>query len=535
MRLFARLYHELDTTTRTSEKVAALERYFREAPPRDAAWALWLLTGRRMKRAVSSPALFRWATEVTGLPEWLMGECYSAVGDGSETIALLLPPPTEQVEPPSLHGLIEERIVPLTKMDDEAKKALVLRTWSELDARERFLFHKLLSGTYRVGAAAKLVARGLAQAFEVDSAVMAHRLTGDWKPTIEAYEAITRGNGGADPGRPYPFFLASPLQNPVESLGERAEWQAEWKWDGIRAQLVRRAGKTLVWSRGEELITDAFPEIAVLGDLLDDGTVLDGEVLAWERERALPFSSLQRRLNRKKVEVTLFGDEVPVVFMAYDVLERGGEDVRERSLHERRGMLAEIDDRLRDERAWRVSEVLNAADWEMVSSLQRSARERGVEGVMLKRLSSSYGVGRKVGDWWKWKVDPLVVDAVLIYAQAGSGRRASLYTDYTFAVWDGEELVPIAKAYSGLTDEEIKRVDAFIRRNTLDRRGPVRVVKPELVFELAFEGIAESDRHRSGIALRFPRMNRWRDDKKAAEADTLEAVRGILREQERRR
>lgn len=536
MRLFARLYHELDTTTRTSEKVAALERYFREAPARDAAWALWLLSGRRMKRSVSSTSLFRWATEVTGLPEWLVAECYATVGDGSETIALLIPPPAERTDPPALHRLIEERIVPLAKLDEEGKKALVLRTWSELEARERFLLHKMLSGTYRVGAAAKLVARGLANVVGIDPAVMAHRLTGDWKPRVADYEAITgSGETAADPGRPYPFFLASPLQDDVGSLGERNEWQAEWKWDGIRAQLVRRAGKTLVWSRGEELITESFPEVRGLGDMLPDGTVLDGEVLAWERERALPFSSLQRRLNRKKVEVTLFGDEVPVVFMAYDVLEHAGVDVRERPLTDRREMLSEIGSMLRGERAWRVSEALDVASWEAVAALQKSARERGVEGVMLKRLASAYGVGRKVGDWWKWKVDPLVIDAVLIYAQSGSGRRASLYTDYTFGVWDGETLVPVAKAYSGLTDEEIGRVDAFIRRHTLDRRGPLRVVKPELVFELAFEGIAESERHRSGIALRFPRMSRWREDKVAAEADTLEAVRGILREQERLR
>jgi DNA ligase-1 len=352
---------------------------------------------------------------------------------------------------------------------------------------------------------------------------------GEWQPTAAfARELLAPDTKDADVSRPYPFFLAYPLEGAVSDLGGTGDWQAEWKWDGIRAQLIRRKFQTFLWSRGEELITDRFPELQAAGAVLPDGTVIDGEVMPWRHDasggRPLPFAQMQRRIGRKLLSNKILA-EVPAVLVAYDLLESEGADVRERPLEWRRARLAEV---VAGNTALVLSPVVEAASWEELTAKRQESRERGVEGLMLKRRSSPYRVGRRRGDWWKWKIDPYSVDAVLIYAQPGNGRRASLFTDYTFGVWDNGELVPFAKAYSGLTDEEIRKVDTFVRRNTTKTFGPVHVVKPELVFELAFEGIQRSPRHRAGIAVRFPRMARWRTDKKAEEADSLDTIRALL-------
>jgi DNA ligase-1 len=532
MRRFLSLYQALDQTTRTSEKLAALRDYFRAAPPADAAWALYFLTGRRVQRAVSSRLLRDLVVEQTQFPQWLVNECYDAVGDLSETVALLLPPPTQPRDWP-LHELAQQRIVDTALSPDAEKRKLIAQTWRELDAAQRFLFHKLISGTFRVGVAQRLVVRALAEVAGVEAPIMAHRVMGHWSPTEHDYAALLSGGVEGDVARPYPFFLASPLTIAPAELGAPADWLAEWKWDGMRAQLIRRAGRTLLWSRGEDLITDQYPSIADLGPLLPDGTVLDGELLAWQGDRPLPFAQLQKRIGRKNQQPSLF-DIVPVVFMAYDLLEDAGVDARDRPLRQRRARLEQLVSSA-DAPALRLSPAVTFSTWDELAQRQRQARQGGVEGVMLKRLDSPYRVGRPRGDWWKWKIDPYTVDAVLIYAQPGHGRRASLFTDYTFGVWDGGELVPIAKAYSGLDNDEIRQVDRFVRRHTVQKHGPVRVVEPVHVFELAFEGIARSDRHRSGIALRFPRMARWRTDKKPADADTLQMVRALLEQVEGQR
>ena len=378
----------------------------------------------------------------------------------------------------------------------------------------------------RVGVSQTLVVRALAQAANLPAPSIAARLMGEWTPAADWYTALlSHERTDDDASKPYPFFLASPLEDPVETLGAIGDWLIEWKWDGIRAQLVRRGGAVHLWSRGEELITHRFPEIAAAATHLPDGSVLDGEVLAFRDDRPLPFSALQQRIGRQK-QVAQLVRAVPVVFMIYDVLEDGGVDVRERPLEERRARLVE---RLAaDSGVLRASPAVPAESWEVLAAMRAESRARGVEGFMIKRRSSAYGVGRRRGDWWKWKIDPYTIDAVLIYAQPGSGRRASLLTDYTFGVWDRGELVPIAKAYSGLSNEEIAEMDRWIRRHTRERYGPVRHVEPVHVFELGFEAIAASSRHRSGIAVRFPRMLRWRKDKKAEEADTLDAVRALL-------
>ncbi|MEM8781616.1 MAG: ATP-dependent DNA ligase [Planctomycetota bacterium] len=536
MKRFTNLFLAVDRTTRTTEKSAALRAYFEEAPPEDAAWALAVLTGNKLIRRLSYKRLRSWAGEATGYGDWLLSECHSSVGDLSETLALILPPPRRPVDDEPLHRVIEDRILPLPQTSEAKQRRLVLDAWDAFGGTQRFLFHKLISGNFRFGAAKKVVANALADAAGVDPAVMQHRLAGRYTPSVANFrklvateaEGAAASGGRGDAAKPYPFFLAHQVETGKtieEQLGDVRGWRAEWKWDGIRAQLIRRAGRTVLWSRGDEVINDAFPELVAAGALLPEGTVLDGEVLAWDAvvEKPRSFAALQKRLNRKRVEPTLFGMN-EVVFMAYDALERGGEDLRPRTTDERREALAML---LPGDETFRLSPRVEAASWDALASLREESRRRGVEGLMLKKADAAYGTGRTgKGSWWKWKVDPYTVDCVMIYAQRGTGRRATLYTDYTFAVWDGErrgqgKLVPVTKAYSGLTDAEFAEVDKFIKEHSTGKKGAFREVEPEQVFEIAFEGIARSNRHRSGVALRFPRMNRWRTDKRPEEADTL--------------
>ena len=533
MRRFSRLYEALDRTTSTNEKVRALAAYFREAPPADAAWAVYFLTGRRIKRLLQARLLAGWALELAGTPEWLFEESYASVGDLAETIALLLDAAGIEKggEDLPLSAWVEERILPLRGLPVEEQRRQVTGWWSGLDRWPAFVLNKLLTGELRVGVSQTLVERALAEVAGLPPPALAHRLMGAWEPTAAFYESLLAAAGAQaeDDSRPYPFYLASPLEAPaadLSALGDRGDWLIEWKWDGIRAQLLRRGGAVYLWSRGEELITERFPELArAAQSLLPDGTVLDGEILAWRDSRPLPFAVLQRRIGRKKLTDKVLA-EAPVVFVAYDLLEDEGRDRRDTPLAERRTLLER---RVENGRPFFLaSPKVEEPAWEGVARAREEARERGVEGLMLKRLASPYRTGRRKGDWWKWKIDPFQVDAVLVYAQAGHGRRANLLTDYTFAVWSAGELVPFAKAYSGLTDPEIAALDGWIRRHTLQKFGPVRSVEPVQVFEVAFEGIARSPRHRSGVAVRFPRIARWRSDKTADQADTLESVQALL-------
>ncbi len=528
MQRFTQLYVELDETNRTNEKVAALERYFSAAPPEDAAWALYFLTGRRILRAITGAKLRQWVADAMGLSLWLVEESYDAVGDLAETAALLLPEDTPATALP-LHTIVAERIAPLPGMDEAGQRALVEQTWRELSVQQRFVWHKLITGEFRVGVGRTLVERALANVAAIPQPIMAHRLMGAWEPNgADFVRLLDPETQETHHSQPYPFYLAYQLDAGPASLGNPDEWQVEWKWDGIRAQVIHRRDEALVWTRGEELVTGVYPELERLARRLPDGTVLDGEILAWRDGRPLPFNVLQQRLGRKSTTPKLLR-EAPVALMVYDLLEWQGEDIRGLPLFERRAQLEELAAAVQPgEPAMQLSPIVAAAGWEEYAALRERSREMAAEGFMLKRRDAPYGVGRRKGDWWKWKIDPFTVDAVMIYAQRGHGRRASLYTDYTFAVWDKGELTPIAKAYSGLTDEEIRRVDEYVRRNTIERFGPVRVVKPELVFELAFEGIQASKRHKSGVALRFPRMARWRHDKQPQDADTLDTLRALL-------
>lgn len=529
MQRFAQLYEELDQTTRTAEKVAALRRYFQEADPACAAWALYILTGRRLTRAVSSRLLRQWVCDETGVPPWFVDECYGAVGDLAETLALLVQGAETPINVP-LREIIEQRVMPLRHASEQEKRHTVVQTWRELDKLQLFLYHKLLSGEFRVGVAQTLVIRAFGEAASVPQAVMTHRLMGGWKPTADEYRRLLApGDAAEDPARPYPFFLAHPLDRPLADLGNPADWRAEWKWDGIRAQMIRRGGEGVLWSRGQEILNPQFPELVQASAALPDGVVLDGEIVAWEEGRPLAFQMLQRRLNRKRVQPSLWPD-VPVAFLAFDLLEWQGRDIRARSQDARREQLADLLNSLGEHSHLRLSPTVPFDDWDDLTAQHATAREQNAEGLMLKGRASTYGVGRERGTWWKWKLEPYRLDAVLMYAQRGHGRRAGLFTDYTFGVWSKGELVPVARAYSGLTDEEIREVDRLIRQLSTGRHGPLRSVEPKLVFELAFQGVQRSRRHKAGLALRFPRIARWRRDKTPQDADDLPMVQSCLQE-----
>ena len=548
MQTFAALFRQLDDTGSTTAKVAALEHYFRKAPPADAAWALALLLGKRRKRLISGRRLREIALAATGLPEWLFEACHAQVGDSAETVGLVWqqqPDGTNDRRESSSASLedslalwMEEHLPRLAALQGEAQAEAVQACWRSLPAEQLLLVNKLLSGGFRVGVSTGLVTRALARSAALDEALVAHRLMGGFRPSAAAFAELTAAAEHNEnlAARPYPFFLASPLEPGQLEATPPGSWQLEWKWDGIRGQLIHRAGGCSLWSRGEELINEAFPELIALAEQLPQGTVLDGEVIVWHGDAAQPepFASLQRRLGRKAPSRSL-QKQCPAAFVAYDLLEEQGVDLREQPLEQRRAGLEALHQQwagLRDgdaERRLRLSATHTLASWDQLNALRDQARALRAEGLMLKALHSPYQVGRKRGHWWKHKLEPLRLDAVLLYAQAGSGKRANLYTDYSFGLWNREgELVTFAKAYSGLDNDEIRALDRWIRAHTTERFGPVRAVEPLQVFELAFEGIQPSKRHKCGFAVRFPRISRWRTDKPASEADSLTTAMALM-------
>ena len=565
MRRFADLFQLLDASTATTAKVAAMVDYFTQAPPEDAAWAVYFLAGGKPRQVVPTALLRQTACAVAGIDDWLFDECYQAVGDLAETIAHVLPPAAGRSEAGLAHW-VEQRLLPLKGQSPQEQAARLRAAFDELDAQGRFLLVKLIGGGFRVGVSKLLVQRALAECAGIDPKAVAQRMMGytdaQHTPSAQRFQALVAQDGTTtlDAGHPYPFFLAHALpQAPADAtLGPVTDWLVEWKYDGIRAQVVRRAGQVWIWSRGEELMTERFPELEAALRTLPEGTVLDGEVLAWlpGQDQPAPFALLQQRIARKLLTKKVLA-QAPLRFVAYDLLEHEGQDLRGLPQQARRDRLQVLVGAmgLASDAPLALSPEVQAGDWAACAALRETARARGVEGFMLKHRSARYGSGRTKaeGTWWKWKVDPLTVDAVLIYAQAGHGRRAGVYTDYTFAVWsrppvdaaeaasvveairrreparpDGLQLVAFAKAYSGLSDAEFARVDKVIRATTLEKFGPVRSVAPSLVFELGFEGLNASPRHKSGIAVRFPRMLRIRDDKPLHEADTLQTLRALM-------
>lgn len=528
MNAFSQLYQTLDQTTSTNAKVAAMQAYFKNASAEDAAWAVYFLSGRRLKRLLGAATLGRWLADCVDLPQWLVEESYTSVGDLAETIALLVPGTSASTSNLSLTDQVAS-LQSLTALDEDAQKHQVVTGWQSQDYATCFIFNKLLTGGLRVGVSQLLLARAVAAHADLPRAVILHRLMGEWAPDAVFWQAlICEYDGAAVISRPYPFCLASPLEDNPESLGDVQDWQAEWKWDGIRAQVIKREGQTFIWSRGEELITTRFPELSESIESLPEGTVLDGEILPWNDQGVMPFSELQRRIGRKTVGKKLLA-EVPCIFLGYDCMEHNGVDIREQPMQERRVSLQQLINSVKaDDCRLHLSESLQADTWDDLARLRTESRERLVEGLMLKHRDAPFHAGRRRGQYWKWKVEPYTVDAVMLYAQSGHGKRSNLYTDYTFGVWDGDVLVPIAKAYSGLDNKEISSLDKWIRKHTKERFGPVRAVDPEQVFELAFEGISLSSRHKSGVSVRFPRIARWRHDLTAKDADTLELVKRMI-------
>ncbi len=526
---FAELVLLLGTSTKTNDKMDALVEYFLSAEDKDKVWVIAIFSGRRPKRMINTTLLATWAVEASGLSWWLFEESYHVVGDLAETIALLLPDLPEERskrENRPLHYYMQQ-LLELDRESEERKKEFIYDSWRSMNQSERFVFNKLFTGAFRIGVSQKLMVNALARTVQLDPAVIAHRISGNWDPSTITYRSLLGEDvTDTDHSKPYPFYLAYALEEDPSILGDPEDWQVEWKWDGIRGQLIKRKGELFVWSRGEELMTKKFPEYLPLKDRLPDGIALDGEIIPIQEGRPLPFALLQTRIGRKNITKKQLL-EAPIGFFVYDLLEYEGEDWRGRPLEERRKKLEEIVREI-DHPKLLISPVVKFNDWEELKALRETSRAEGAEGFMLKKKDSIYQVGRKRGDWWKWKVDPLTIDAVMVYAQKGAGRRSNLYTAYTFAVKNGEELVVFTRAYSGLTDKEFAEVDSFIRRNSLEKFGPVRTVKPELVFEIAFEGIAASNRHKSGVALRFPRMHRWRKDKKPEEINTLDDLKALL-------
>ena len=527
MKEFAELIKELDSSNKTNVKVEALTNYFTKAPGKDKVWAIAILSHRRPPRPVNTTLLRQFAAELANIPLWLFEESYHIVGDLAETIALVIPPSNDSSEK-SLYQFVNE-MIELKSASEAEKKTYLHENWLSLNYYERFVFTKLITGSFRIGVSQKLMTRALSKATEIDEDVLAYKLMGNWDPQKITFQKLILEENEEDfLPKPYPFYLAYAIEGEPGDLGDPADWSAEHKWDGIRAQVVIRNGEIYVWSRGEELVTDKYPEFSAFLEAIPDGTVMDGEILPFPEGEIGTFNDLQTRIGRKNISKALL-EKTPVILKVYDILEWRGEDLRQAPFSERRKKLEQLYEEVqKKDLPLRLSETISFNRWEEAAAERERAREVRSEGLMLKRWDSPYLVGRKKGDWWKWKIEPFTIDAVLTYAMRGHGRRSNLFTDYTFALWEGEELVTFAKAYSGLTDAEFRQVDSFIKRNTLERFGPVRSVKPELVFEIAFEGIAESGRHKSGVATRFPRILRWRKDKKPEEANTLDDLKALI-------
>ena len=526
MKHFAELISTLESTNKTNAKIDAMVHYLNTAPENDKLWFLALFTGKRPKRPVNTNLLKLWALEIIQLPEWLFLESYSSVGDLGETLSLILPPPENDIQKSLSQWMTE--LIHLKDQTDEEKKRYVTESWNGLDYTERFIFNKLIGGSFRIGVSKKLLITALSKYSDIDSNQLMHSIMGKWNVDEMIFDDLITGtNINPDNSKPYPFCLAYPLEKETHELGKPEEWQAEYKWDGIRGQLIKRNEEIFIWSRGEELVTPQFPELVSALEILEGNFVIDGEILAVINDEVLNFNELQKRLNRKTITPKMLR-EIPVKVFVYDILAFNNEDLREKQLSERRKILENLIEKHPVENI-KISQIITFEKWEELIEIRENSRENNSEGLMLKQKNSHYHSGRKKGDWWKWKVDALTIDAVLIYAQKGSGRRSGYYTDYTFAVKKEDQLVTIAKAYSGLTDKEIMEVSRFVTKNSLEKFGPVRTVKPELVFEIAFEGIGLSNRHKSGVALRFPRILRWRRDKKPDEIDDIEEVKKLIR------
>ena len=525
MKNFAKLYKRLDETVKINEKISALVEYFESSDSEDSVWAVSFLICRKPKQIIPASKLKEWVLELSNIPDWLFNESYQSVMDVIETLTLLLPKATGSADK-SFHYWVE-KFLSLKNKEERILKDEMISALNEMNNQERIVWNKLITGRFSVGVSTKMVVKALSIYSGVDEYIIAHRLMGKWKPSKDFFNTvISHGSKDAFICKPYPFCLAFELDNDVENLGNINEWYVEWKWNGIRAQIIKRGGRFFIWSRSEEMMNEKFPEFEELGFLLPDGTVIDGEIISLQNGKPKPFTELQKRIGKKNVTKKNIED-IPAVLIANDLIEFNGQDIRKESLLKRNGILNNLVNKILNKRLL-MSSKIEANSWEELKEKREESRSRCVDGLMLKKIESPYYEGGKRGDWWKWKIDPLTIDAVLIYAQRANGVRENLYTDFTFGVWDRNELVPFAKVYSGLTGQEIYKIDSFIRNNTIEKFGPVRIVKPELVFEIAFDGVQKSLRHKSGVAVSFPRINRWRNDKAIKDADSLQTIKALI-------
>lgn len=527
MQNFVQLFQRLEQSTEADDKVEALIKYFQLAEAKDKLWAIALLLAeQRPKRSVTAPRLSHWAREYAQIPDWLFDASYQVVHSLNETSTLVLPKPKARLQKSLSYWI--DYILQLANLESAQRQVQIQEAWAGLPTNECYIFNLLVTGCFRVQVSRKLMAMALAKITGQEEAVLAHRLMGDWTPDSITFEALVlAGQAVADPSKPYPFFLAHGLNDEPENLGDESEWLVEYLWAGLRGQIVVRNREMFVWSRAEELLSDKFPELQIFKANIPDGTVIEGEILPFKDGQVLPFQALETRIGRKNLSKSVL-QQAPVVFRAYDLLEWQGVDWRERPLMERRAQLEALVQEYQNDGVLQLSTAIPFESWSDLEAERIRSRELGSTGLMLKRKNSPYSAGRQGGNWWKWKVTPYTVNAVLIYAQSGNGDSANVYTDFTFAVWDDQQLVPFTKVYEGLTAAEYLEINTWIRQNTLERFGPVRRVKPELVFELAFEGIQLSSRHKSGVVLRLPRIQRWHKDKSIEGAGRLENLKQLM-------
>ena len=558
-RSFGNLINNLEQCNSTKKKINLISVFIKDIDPRDGSWILLLLMSTRQKRVITGRRLKDILQASFRMPSWLIDDCFAQVGDSAETISLLWPQLKSELtdaniecsevynklfnepkESKPLHWWMETLLPAIKDATETTQNRLILKLWSDIADQDHYLTNKLITGGFRNGVSKGLVVKSIAQAYELDESTVLERLmkpieiNNIWFQELTHPVSINRTDRGAIP---YPFYLASPVE--IEKIKETppADWRLEYKWDGIRGQLIKRDTGAYLWSRGEELVNHVFPEIIEMAENLPDGTVLDGEILCWQKDvrKPMAFASLQRRLGRKTVNKKLL-KECPTVFLAYDILEHKSIDIRAYNLRDRLKLLESVQLNY-NHPCLVIDNEKEFAEWEELIQLRDRARLEGAEGLMIKKISSHYLSGRKRGYWWKYKHDPMTLDAVLIYAQAGTGKRANLFTDYTFALWDDSnkyskdrKLVTFAKAYSGLNNSELMELDKWIRTHTIERYGPTRVVEQKQIFEIAFEGVMESKRHKCGLAVRFPRIHRWRIDKPVMEADCIEQAQALLKQ-----
>ena len=537
MRNFATLFKELDETAQADLKIEALINYFKKVPPEDLAWTVSLLLGRKIKQVISVKRLRKWSVELTQIPDWLLAECLNNVGDLAETISLILPFEGNSENIP-LHVWIEQCIFPLKDQQEEIQKEKIVSFWHQLNSVERFLFNKLVTGSFHVDIPPKLIIKALSSFCSLNEKYISQRLIGNWVPTAGFFNFLCTSNVSDTMANiPYPFNPVVQLDLKVEDLGNINQWLFEWKWNGIRSQIIKRENKVFIWSHDEDLLNDSFPELYELGSILPDGTVIEGIIIPIRDNILLPSAELKKRIA-KRYPVKKILSDIPVSFVAFDLLEFDKEDIRNKSLNQRRNLLKEILNDITDKRII-LSGVVECNSWKDLKIARSEAGKKSVDGLMLKRLYSPYSIGSETivsamqsgiltTNWYKWKNDPLTINAILLYARLEQGSTSPLFKEYTFALWHDGKLIPFAKTSSGLTDEEIIQVDSFIRKNTLGKFGPVRTVKPELVFKLEFDGIQKSSRNKSGIVVLSPHITRWHHYKKIEEAGSLNSLTILL-------